>query len=511
MAAETFVVDDFLGGEFGDLGPSGAAPAQFSGLNVMVYQDGSIGPRPGMMEIAPTGVPTGAVWGFLGTGRTTTRGILFGIGNTVYGFTYSPLGAVGSIGTLSGGTPTVAPVKMVQYGSALAYLVSYGDKGYKIDPVAPAVTAHANFPGGRVCGVYTVRMIAANTATNPNRVYFTAVQPTPGDFTSWPALNYFDVGAAWPVQHVEEARSRLAIANSGNEWWSLSGAPGVNSTLRRAPRADVSPYAPHHVARIGETLWFLPGNMDFPAQFTGAVTDKLRLRYLAFTDSAGAAGSTFGACSFQPSETLIFTNATTARMLVMQNGVWTVHSIPAGIGPYVTALSDGGVGVTEGAVLLCDGGAGGVAPRFYVWKPTIDRPGKVGDAEAQPGDASTTPLAAEFELPERWARDGREITVRSVAVDFVKWNTGASVPNHIGLTVRNLYRAGVAAHKDSGAREWSEPGSATPADKTLDRHVFTFGEQGSAHGFQLRLSDLVGVGIRRITIHAESSEPRGRP
>lgn len=505
MATETIVLDSFRGGEYGLLGASGATPDSFTGLNVMVFQDGTIGPRPGLVSVAPSGIPTGAVWGFIGSGLTGTNRILFGVGNTVYGYTYSPLGAVATIGTLSGGTPATTPVKMVQYGSATVYAVAYGDKGYKILPASPSVTALASFPGCRVCGVYGDRMIAANKASNPNRVYYSAA----ADFTSWPAANYFDVSADWPIQHVEEARSRLAIANSGSEWWTLSGVPGVNSTLRRAPRADVSPFAPNHVARLGETLWFLPATTDFPAQFTGAVTDKLRLRNLAFAgNTSSLSAGSYGAAALPGSESVVFTNSDTARALLLHNDVWTVHSIPAGIGPYVTAVADGGVGVNLGALLFCDGGGASAAAQFFSMRPTIDRPGKTGDATAQPGDASTTPLNAYFTTAERWQQAGREITVRTVTVDFVKWNTGSASTNHIDCTVRNLYRTGVAGTKTSGPRAWDEAASVTTADKTPDRHVFAFGDQGGAHGFQLLFENLRGVAIRRITVHAEITDAR---
>lgn len=262
------------------------------------------------------------------------------------------------------------------------------------------------------------------------------------------------------------------------------------------------------MARLGETLWFLPATTDFPAQFTGAVADKLRLRHLAFAGGVGGSATAFGAAAFQPSETLIFTNSTTSKMLAQHNGVWSVHTIPAGVGPYVSSVADGGVAVNDGSLILCDGGGVGVAAKFYSWRPTIDRPGKVGDTDAQPGDGSTTPLVANFAVPERWSRDGKEFTVRSVTVDFVKWNTGATATNHIDVTVRSLYRHGVASHKDSAVKSWDEAPSATTADKTSDRHIFNFGDQGPAHGFQIRFDALRGVAIRRFIVQVDVTDAR---
>jgi hypothetical protein len=500
---ETVVFDSFRGGEFGQRGASGAHADSFTGRNVMVFQDGAIGPRPGLKEISPSGMVQGTVWGFVGLGRSATRGVIFGVGNTVYGFTYDPLGAVTPLGTLSGGTPSVTPVQLVQHGN-LAYLVVKGDKGYKVDPSIPSVTALTQFPGARVLGVYGERMIAANTNANPNRVYYSAA----ADFATWPALNYFDVGAVQGISHVSEARNRLAIANAGNEWWALSGVPGVNDTLRRAPRSDLSPFEHNHVSRLGESLWFMPCLEDFPAQFTGAVTDKLRYRYLAFADGAGVTAANGGAAALAASETLVFTQGTAGKMLVLHNDVWSVHTIPVGIGPLVVPVGDQGVGVTNAVLLLCDGGGVGVAAKFYVWKPTLDRPGKVGDAEAQPGDASTTPLTANLYLPEWWARDGREALVRSVTVDFAKWNTGSSATNHFDLTVRALHRTGIASHKDSTVQRFDEAASLTTTDRQPDRQVFPFGDQGSAHGFQLRFDALRGVAIRRVSVQLELTDAR---
>lgn len=479
--------DNFRGGEFGDLGASAAPRHTFHGNNVLVYRNGLLGPRPGLKRLTPAGMPVGVVWAFRGLGEKLANAVVVGVGASLYGFTYSPLGAVVNLGAVAA-TPAVV-AQLIQNG-ILGYCVVLGDKTYQINPGSAVVNALASSPGGRTVAQYGARLIVAGTTANPNRVYYSAAD----DPTSWPALNYFNVGnTTWAIVHAEESRNRLALANTGQELWILSGVPGVNDSLKRTPRGDLAPSDWFNVARLGESLWFVPFGEDFPVEFTG-ITDKLAFRHLRFT---GGAGNPVAVAALAGSDVVCFVEAGgSGRMMVLNNGVWTYHALGVTTSKLVSPVSVGGISYSQNPLLICDGGAVGVAPKVYLWSPTLDRPGKVSDTLAQPGDDSTTPITATIDLPEWRTDDNSEALVRAVSVDFVKWNTGSASTNHFDIKVVALHRYNQAGTTTSKTQSFDEDPAKTTEDAQRDRRVFRFGDQGVGHGFQIQIRAMRGTAIR---------------
>lgn len=495
MVARSFVLEDWKGGEFGALGAAGAPKDTYTGTNVQRFRDGALGPRPGVKAVAPSGIPTGAMWGLTALRPVEDRGVVFGVGSKVYGFTLATVSAVDQIGSDIAVTPTTAQ-QFFRYGQADIYLAVSADKAYKITPSTDSLTALAAAnAGAHVVTVYgDTRLVLANSAANPNRVYYSA----PGDFTSWPALNFFDV-AGNEITYINEIRQRLAIGERTGEWYALSGTPGVNDVLRRQSRADLSPWEHFLAARTGESVWYLPEGQTFPVQFSGISVDKLRYHHLE-TRLAGA--GRFASGSMPASEIVLFTEESAKGGLLFYDGSWSAHTF--GVSPAFLTGSGAGLNTAaaDGPFVLSDGGGASAAPKFWSFQPALDRPGKTSDTYAQPGDASTTPLDAHLATVEVWGQLGEDLVVRTVIVDFQKWNTGSSSTNHFDLTVRALHRYNTDSYKDSGAQTFDEATSATTADKTDDRRVFKFGDQAAAHGFQLRFDNLRGVAIKRVTIDA---------
>src|SRR6202035_5849611 len=100
--------------------------------------DSSIIPRSGLVEVTPTGLPTGVILGFHWIpvpGKTA----LVIIGKGVWQFTVEATGSAAvQIGSLAQ-TPTL-PVQMVTDAGGITYATVAGDQTYKIDPVAGTVT-----------------------------------------------------------------------------------------------------------------------------------------------------------------------------------------------------------------------------------------------------------------------------------------------------------------------------------------------------------------------------------
>lgn len=501
MARRVITFEDFSGGEWGDLGPFGAQAGMFNGSNVMRYNDGSIGPRPGTKALAPTGAVTGTVWGFAGLGAQATRAQVFGIGSNVYGFTLGD-NAISALGTVS--TTATTASQIIQYGAGKGQLTRYNDKTYQIDSLSPVVTPLSGSPGAKTLAPYGIRLIAANytaTATATvlaKRVAYSAA----ADLTSWPALNFFDVGNIdWGVTYLDEIRQRLVIANEGGEWWALTGTPGVNDSLRRQPRSDVAPLQWYHAARLGETIWFFPSGEDFPAQFTGIVVDKLRFKHLRFTDGDG---SDWSMHALPVSEMLCaFEDGGDNRGMLLANDAWSYQSFGITTSKFNAPASIGGAGADlDMPLVMCNGG-GASPPTFATFHPGLDRPGKTSDTYAQPGDNSTTPLTASLNFPAIMAKDGYDLWAKKVTVHGFKWNTGSASTNHFDLTVRRYLQRNSDDTKDSASLSFDEAASATTSDRTPFSVTFGIGDQQRGHAVQVRLSALRGVAIEKVEVDCD--------
>lgn len=491
---KTVTFDNFSVGEFGTYGPGRAPRGSFTARNMMRYLDGSIGPRPGMVQLSPSGLGTGAVWGLCSPSVATANNVVFGQSNHVYAFTWAgaSVGSVVDCGTVAS-TPT-AVQQMIPYGRKVL-LANYGDKAYIVTPATPTITAYASSPAGQLVAVYGVRMIDAQTASNINRVYYSAAD----DFTSWPALNYFNVPTTAALSFVQELRSRLAIATNENEWWALSGVPGVNDTLKRTPRADLAPASWPDAARAGESAHFISQGDDWPVEFTGTVTDQLRFRHLAAVLSAT---NNKAVATIPQTQTIAAVFSDNDSMLLRHNETWTKHALGFTPARLISATGINATSTYKNGLILTDGGGSGVTPKFYAFHPQIERPGKTADLNAQPGDGSTTPLDAYLYTPEQNTPDGTEATVRAVHVHFKKWNTGSSSTNHFDLTVRSTRRHG-SDDRDSSAREWDEAPSLTTSDAEGDRVTLMFGDQGRGAGFQLRFDNVRGVAFGPIIVELD--------
>ena len=513
---KVFRIDDFSGGEFGDLGAQGAARNQFSGSNVMVYQDGTIGPRPGVKTLVTnTNTATGTVWAFRGGQNAGANNAAFGLRNCLWQVPVATITTTIVVVPPTAGVSTTATIasQLIQYGSDKALLTRYQDKVYVISEAAGIVHAPGS-PGCMTVTPYGVRVMVANggitttatvstTTDTSHRVYYSAA----ADPTSWPVLNYFDVGnAKWPVQYIDEIRQRLAISNEGGEWWALTGTPGVNDSLKRQPRGDLSPLKWYHAARTAENLWFFPQGEDFPVQFTGIVVGKLRYRHLKFT---GGTGTDYGMTSLPVAEVVLATeNGGSNRGLMLANDVWTFHTFGVTTSKFLSPATTGGPEADlQTPLLLCDGG-GAATPKIHTFIPTLDRPGKVSDLLVQPGDNTTVPLTAYVYTAALQADVGKELWAREIRVEGFKWNHGNAATNHFDLVVRSYMRYNLSGTKDSKTFSFDEAASATTSDKTPFVQVFRAGDQQYGDSVQVRISALRGIAIRSIEVVCDERDVR---
>lgn len=503
MPQTTF--NDWSGGEYGDLGPTGAKDNMWTGLNMMVYTDGSVGPRAGTKPISGVNAAMGALWAVRGVGASVPGQADIAMGqahlikafvlNTLTGAIISSVYSVGTV-TLTVTTTT----QITQVGAASGVIPVYGDAVYQFNSEFLTVTALANSPGAMVAVPYGSRLAVANAPTAANRVYYTnAITTSAIASATFGALNFFDVGfSAWPITHLDETRQRLTIPTQGGDFWGLSGTPGVNDVLRRQPRGDLAPAKWHHATRVGESIWFVPFNEDFPVNYTGAVVDKLKYKYLRYT--SGVTSEHF-VTSIPSLEAVLFCQVGgTNRGLLRMNDVWSYHTFGSTT-RFATPFTVGGVSEDYDAPLvMCDGGGAAAAPVFSTFQPSLNRPAKTSDIWAQPGDNSTTPLTATLSTRYWWAPADKDLQVTEVTIDGFTWDTGSASTNHIDVQVRSLFRFGDVPYADSAVQSFDQAASATTADRQDARFRATNPGAPYAQGFQIILSAIRGFAIRRIRV-----------
>ena len=533
--AKTQIVryDNFKAGEFGNLGASAAPENSFTGVNIMRYRSGLIGPRPGFRLLTDIAAVAGKVWGLRGVGSR----IVYGQARTVNGFTWSRSSAAvsavtnftdtvsGSTNVISSAAPANPPCQIIQYGKKAVISVA-GFNTYLINATAGTSQRFTDSMGGKVVAVSGERVIVGNsnttvTTSTVDQNYIRGSTDNINSWATWPTAAFYEVSSDdWEITYIDEIRNRTIIANTGQEWWTQTGDMELDPTIKRTVRADVAPAQWYNATRLGETIYFVPFGEDFPVEFIGTVTDKLRHRNLTFTKRSD---NPITVSSLPSSDCIAFIEGSAAvtssalqsggtpRMLMRMNDTWTYHrlgissslgTVSDSIPTLVTPASQGGLAFNDNPFILCDGGDTSTIPKFYVFDPVLDRPGKVADTTAAPGDGSdTTPVTAEVSFPEYWTPDGQEVIVRSVSVDFAKWNWGnAGKTNHFDVEIKSLHRDNTSGTRTSQVVSFDEDCAKTTADETPDRRIFRVGDQGVGHGFILRFSNIRGVAFRRVIV-----------
>jgi hypothetical protein len=502
MPRRVVVFDRFDAGEFGLLGEREAPRGSWTGKNVLRYIDGSIGPRSGLVDMATTSTPTGAVAGF---GHNPSAGkVWFVIGRNVYQVTDAPGNAVVTVGTnVITATPTnrVRGIDTTYNTTAFAVL---DDQGYYIDHAGAACTALTQMPGGRTAARLGDRYVTAGKSANPNRVYFSA----PGLVDTWDPTDYFDVGGPSPITGLHGSGSRLVIVKAEGSWWVLTGVPGVNDVLREIVRgASPSPDAIAAVTRQAVAgdgkVWFLPYNGEYPTVFTGSPGMRHE-DYLTLTKN----GDTFPDSGtpkigvtglLMPDEMFFATGANSGSYdnqgLLLHNGVWSRHTFGKNISGWVEGLND-----TYRRVFLTDGGAGGVAPKFYIWHYGNTRPPFAANAYEKNTDAGTA-FTSEFTLPAWWHEVEGEFLVAGVTVEFRKWAHGYGGNNSFTVEVTPLH---IDGGEGAVVNDTFTESAATPTGGVAgqdDAFTATFADDtASGEGVRVKITGIVGCAIQKVRV-----------
>lgn len=507
--ARSVTFGDFRAGEWGRIGPLHAPKGSFSGQNMIVYRNGELGVRPGLKNISPSsGLPVGKV-------RT------FGATPSVPQPMFIHLDADSKFYTFGGGgiaTPSLAATAGVQTspgdwfieGGQLYYTGPGLTNSYSIDIQSgstPVVAALTGSPSGRCIVQYGDRTVIGNvTGSLQDRLRFSDA----ANKNSWPAANFIDVGDAWGINSLHTQRQHLLIVKQ-EQHFVLTGVPGVNPVLRKVNTAQAA-FRPGMTAMGDRDIVYgWPTNENYPYTFNGTTQADLDhlsdwLVYGANADGFGASmldpgvcpivGKNKGCAIFQP---------TNNRGLILLNGTWSKHTYGVNVG------GAGLVGNNRWAsgyhsVTVCDGGAAAAVAKVYVLNTEANSPGLESGSNMRAGDDSSVALTGNFDLPY-YIEAGSEFYVKTVIVDFTKWNTGSATTNHFDLVVDALdtYQSTTVA---SNTVNFDEAAASSSTSGTLARRIFGFGEQGMGDGFQLHFTNVRGVSFRTIEVILEERAVR---
>lgn len=508
---QSFTFDTFDKGEYGSKGgfQAGLEPGWWSGKNLCVYRDGSIGPRWGVKELTTTGLVNGVS---LGLWFNPVTGAELGI--VIADKAYAVNNATG-VATVCATSFTVTPTEPVDTyltDGAIRHIANPNEGLYYMTHVAGAPTLTrltlGGDPPGRAVALHGDRLFYGGPDSFGHRVWYSDAAA----LSTWGAGSFFDVGYLPQIRFLHSQRNALLIAKQDGSWWLYTGVPGA-ATLRAVRRAGRNPwhlFQPMCVALGNEDIVFIDNGQDWPTIFNGATFQELDALGFMGGNAPGNAKEVGGARLLRSADMLLVSGKTTpagavGRMIQRLYGVWSFHTFGVTVTAQV-AQSD------TPLVYLTDGGAGGAHPKIWQYNTGQDRPAFVSDTYGLPGDNTTVPFDAFLHLPEKWAPDGQLYGVRSVQVDFKSWDTGITDPlyyNHFGVQVRALERSGRQAPvQTSGVQTFDEVPSASSTAGSYRRMVFNVGDQGYAGGFEVYLTAIRGVSIVAVTVLADTRTQR---
>lgn len=516
MATEVFEYADFSGGDYGRLENWRAPKNSFSATNMLLYRSGELGVRPGVRNVTPAGVAVGTV-NLLSRLSQSLSAVFYNEGTTLKTFTPTE----GSSLSALTGTLANSPGSQLHTDDAgnTVYIASPSGAGGSV--TGTTFTSLTNMPAAQAIALYGDRLAVVPVSAK-NTVVFSAA----ASFNNWTisAGNAVSitVGDSDPITALFAQRTHLAILKQNSGLYILTGTPGTNESLRLAARFT-GPVGSWGAGRTksDDKIWFAPTNQQQLSVFDGtnvtlfdnyplSLYTELAPRAVAplKLDDQGGAAFVVQANSGVGSSNEVWLRA---------HGAWTRHTIGATITTNVASAGvgfpqDGGTDVSRlryGSMLVfTDGGGASASAKFYSWVPFMDRPGM----EASPfstsaercGDDSSTPVTGTALLAEQRAKDGKEIQVRGVIVDFRSWNTGSATNNHFDLVVNTLNTYESSAPVSSAIASFDEAASQSSLTGSVRSKYFSFGDQGRGGAFNVQLSNVRGVAFQRFRIVTET-------
>lgn len=491
--------NNFKGGDYGDFGGSKPPPGTFHAKNMLVYTDGSIGPRAGLKNITPASMPNGALLALAST-STPNRELFFLIGTTGYYAKVTDPGVVpiAYSGTLDD-TPD-QPVKPKHDTATLLFTVrqddSTPDKVYRVDPVAGTIAGIPGSAGGIDVVLQGQQLIVA-TSEFSNQI----LGSSPDDPTDWSAGIFADVDDNWQVTALHVVRNTLAIIKRTG-WVVMTGVLGdfTSQVFRKVSSADGVLHSWHCEIDANDNVWFWPLFRQSPAvfngqtiQYFGQINRPIRVDDATIATTPLNRGVTVVNGKLTPSTTVLVQGGDDNGGAIFANNQWTLHDFETPISGMVTSNGN--------QFLITDGGSDSAPAQIYSTFFDLDRPAFVGEGLVSPGDNSDTPVDALITFPQFWSPNGREFTVRQIMVSFTSYDTGNTATNHFGLDLTVMGRGRGKGYQMVQAI--SQEFDQTPSESSntgTDQEWYFNVHCDAGSGIEVTLKDIRGVKIRAVSV-----------
>lgn len=513
----TTVYEDFSLGEYGVQHPRQGKAGQFHGMNVVVYRDGTLGPRNGLIAQPLSGAnyingPLNMLYYGVEHELSTPR-MVFGQDETPAYFEVNTITAQNpGRFTGVGGTPDPFVFASPPDGGYVAvlprlgfnmYWSPLGDNTYLVDALSDEVTTltgtNQSFGAHDIVEhldqLYLIGIGDGASGRGHKIVYSDNADPE-----TWPDENIFLVGYAWVVFRGVKMMNGLLVITQDQSWWLLQGDP-IDGSLRRVASgrsSDITNPTAIQVSR--ERAWFLadaaPGGA-YPCVFDGSELDTTSHKHLR--DWLAPNNENLGGLVCEADEDLLWIDED-GKAIMRHEGVWTRHEFGADVGHWCAAYEDQ-------RFYLAKDGTDSTKPVFY--RSTFD----TGDGPAiydadgftSPGDGDLVPVDAWVEFPEVWQEDGSTAKPIGVTLEFTTYDTGGSLDPHITCEVDVINRFGFESTETIACGEWDESDAdvASTEDGVRRKHIFRppVAHQGAA--LQLRFTDIRGLKIERAVFDYE--------
>lgn len=517
--------DDFSGGYAGALPSFRLGKSQWHGLNVLPAVDGALMPRSGLVRYLLTGIPNGQIAGMgWADGGAGPDKCWFIQGTTLYSF--DPYDTSGTSVAAAAGSLSSIPTRVAHAWdeAGFAWITSYGDQVYKYNLAANTLTAVPNTtgnPAGRCITSWGAFLLTAGGPVG-SRLYWSDGD----DLGLWPASpNNVDIGSLnSAITGIYVLRGQLIVAKDDGSWWVLTGDlntsddPNPDYNVRNVFHAQTPLLEPQHGAVIGgQAVWMVDRSAPWPSWMNGStINDVNHLQTdLVPVENGGIQPSLNVTRMTGPTDLLISAGSVGRERIMFKDSIWSRHifsSLPHEAGsppPYPPAAFSTPMEWTapmlDNLMLLSDGGDSTHPARFYVWSVGLDNP-PVDSAPLQ----SVTDDGYEYpnyvELPEWVNEQGVEVLARQVTIDFRRADQGAGAPQQ-GFAFQC---ASTRRTRDETGTRWSQVQRWGGAARTVDQDRVTMmlGDQGDGAGVLVRLFDIRGVAIQRVTVKVVQESER---
>jgi hypothetical protein len=474
--------NDFTKGEAGWSDKNRIAPGYFDGESVQVYRDGTLGPRSGIVDLAPTAWPAGTIFdmGYVDTGNNGDEYLWVRKGTAlarvrVYQQT-GTLAKVVSAQAFSTDATAFTSAQVgdyVDYEKAVTLFTISGDKCYKAvwtNAVGTWLSAIAGSPGGRCCELYGDFFVVGNVSGHTNRLVFSAA----ANYASWPAANFLDLGNAGnagtggapTITAIRKVKDQLLVFADTGQMWVITGTLGANEVVREFMPGDKTngPGTPKALARdrAGGLWWTRREDIvaegetwdsasAMPVSYLAGVRGEVPVQagYLRQpTFSSNRTSDTIGFTPRNDKSAVLMDRAPGGEMraLIYRDGVWTRHRLEFDTTTTILASTPGSRGDVYMAMLNASSN-----PVIYAWQAEYEVPPVkfVTNTLLLPlntvdhySDGSDSPIDAWCATAEFRAPDYGMVTVERIELLYTAYPLDGVTPSAVAVYLQQYEQAG---------------------------------------------------------------------